>query len=109
MAAEYSGNNKFQGFMSSSLDAADLTLNEGWLQVDPVAAQKDIARASGGTVALGTSGIDSLVTRSSGWYRLIYQVDRARDGVTHDLAISSSRSGVEVRSTRVLGSASPKY
>jgi hypothetical protein len=107
MAAEYNGGNKFQGFMSSSPDAADLTLNEGWLQIDPVAAQQHVARASGGTVALGTAGIDSLVVRSTGWYRLTYQVDRTPDGLAHDLAISSSRTDVEVGSTRVLASGTP--
>lgn len=104
MAAETTGSHKFAEFMSSSADPADMMLNEGWLQVDPVAAQEHVARASGGTVALGTAGIDSLVERSAGWYRLAYQVDRIPDGLAHELAISSSRSDVEVRCTRVLAS-----
>jgi hypothetical protein len=53
---------------------------------------------------MGADGLDRLMDSSAGWYRLTYQIERPPDGANHQLAISTDREGVEIRSTSVVAS-----
>lgn len=100
-AAEVSGSGAFQSFLSASLDA-NFAVEEGWLQVNPLTAQRHLAGPSGGTVAYGDAGLDELEAGSRGWYRLSYQVGRPPDGVAHSLVVECARPAVELLTTTLV-------
>ncbi len=101
--AEYGGGDRFQQFLSTQQDAIR-TSDSSYLMLDPIGAQRRLAAPSGGEVAMGADGLDDLMHASAGWYRLSYQTDRPPDGANHQLAISTDRDGVEIRSTSVVAS-----
>ena len=101
--AEYGGGDRFQQFLSTQQDAIR-TSDSSYLMLDPIGAQRHLAAPSGGEVAMGADGLDDLMAASAGWYRLSYQIDRPPDGANHQLAISTDRDGVEIRSTSVIAS-----
>ena len=101
--SEYGGGDRFQQFLSTQQDAIR-TSDSAYLMLDPIGAQRHLAAPSGGEVAMGADGLDDLMDASAGWYRLSYQIDRPPDGANHQLAISTDRDGVEIRSTSVIAS-----
>jgi hypothetical protein len=101
--AEMGGGERFQQFLSAQGEAARMS-DTGYLLIDPVGAQQHLAAPSGGEVAMGADGLDSLMDSSAGWYRLTYQIDRPPDGADHQLEIATARAGAEVRSTSVIAS-----
>ncbi len=101
--AEYGGGDRFQQFLSTQQDAIR-TSDSAYLMLDPIGAQRHLAAPSGGEVAMGAEGLDGLMDASAGWYRLTYQIDRPPDGANHQLAVSTDRDGVEIRSTSVIAS-----
>jgi len=102
-AAEIGGGDRFQTFMSAQPDAIRTSYAQ-FLMLDPMGSQRHLAAPSGGEVAMGGAGLDRLIEESSGWYRLTYQIDRPPDGANHDLAITSTREGADIRSTSVIAS-----
>ena len=101
--AEFGGGDRFQQFLSTQQDAIR-TSDSSYLMLDPIGAQRHLAAPSGGEVAMGADGLDDLMDSSAGWYRLSYQIDRPPDGANHQLAISTDRDGVEIRSTSIIAS-----
>jgi len=101
--SEYGGGDRFQQFLSTQQDAIR-TSDSAYLMLDPIGAQRHLAAPSGGEVAMGADGLEDLMDASAGWYRLSYQIDRPPDGANHQLAISTDRDGVEIRSTSVIAS-----
>ena len=76
-----------------------------WLLVDPVDAQRHLAEPSGGGLAVGKAGLGRALDESPGWYLLTYQVARPPDGDSHDLDLQVRRSGVEVKTSRLVTAA----
>jgi hypothetical protein len=101
-AAEFGGGEKFQAFLTDRTAEGGYLRAVDFMLLDPLGPQQHLAEASGGTVVMGGRGLDKLISESSGWYRLTYQVDRAPDGVLHEVAVTSNRSGVKVESTDVV-------
>ena len=101
-AAEFGGGEKFQAFLTDSGSEGGYLRDVEFMLLDPLGPQQHLAEASGGKVVMGGRGLDQLISESSGWYRLTYQVDRAPDGVLHEVAVTSNRSGVKVESTDVV-------
>jgi hypothetical protein len=102
-AAEIGGGDRFQMFMSAQPDAIRTSYAQ-FLLLDPLGAQRRLAAPSGGEVVMGDEGLDRLIDSSAGWYRLSYQIDRPPDGANHRLTITSTRPGVDIRSTSVIAS-----
>ncbi len=101
-AAEYGGGEKFQAFLTDTTSEGGYLRDVEFMLLDPLGPQQHLAEASGGKVVMGGRGLDKLISESSGWYRLTYQVDRAPDGVLHEVAVTSNRSDVKVESTNVV-------
>ncbi len=101
-AAEFGGGDKFQAFLTDGNSEGGYLRAVDFMLLDPLGPQQHLAEASGGKVVMGGRGLDKLISESSGWYRLTYQVDRAPDGVLHEVAVTSNRSGVKVESTDVV-------
>jgi hypothetical protein len=99
-AAEYSGGETFQAFLTD-LNGAYIR-DVDFMLLDPLGAQQHLAAPSGGKVVVGGGGLKKLISESAGWYRLTYQVARAPDGVLHDVTITSDRSEITVESTGVV-------
>ncbi|MDH3744603.1 MAG: hypothetical protein OES47_05815 [Acidobacteriota bacterium] len=95
---------KFIAFLSNSTDAVQAIDND-FLLVDPIDAQRNLAEPSGGDVAIGPAGLDRALDQASGWYLLTYQVDRPPDGAAHDLTLEIRRPGIEVKTTEVVTAA----
>ena len=102
-AAEIGGGDRFQMFMSAQRDGVRTSYAQ-FLLLDPLGAQRRLAAPSGGEVVMGDEGLDRLIDSSAGWYRLSYQIDRPPDGANHRLTITSTRPGVDIRSTSVIAS-----
>ena len=100
-AAEFSGRETFQAFLTDRTDGPYLS-DVDFMLLDPLGAQQHLAAPSGGKVIVGGRGLDELITESSGWYRLTYQVARAPDGVLHEVSVTSDRSEISVESTGVV-------
>jgi len=101
-AAEFGGGDKFQAFLTDSDTDGGYLRDVEFMLLDPLGPQQHLAEASGGKVVMGGRGLDELISESSGWYRLTYQVDRAPDGVMHEVVVASDRPGVKVESTDVV-------
>jgi hypothetical protein len=101
-SAEFGGGEKFQAFLTDSDNEGGYLRDVEFMLLDPLGPQQHLAEASGGQVVMGGRGLDKLISESSGWYRLTYQVDRAPDGVLHEVVVTSNRSGVKVESTDVV-------
>jgi hypothetical protein len=100
--AEYGGGEKFQAFLSAGTEEGGYVRNVDFMLLDPLGSQQHLAEPSGGEVVIGGKGLDKLITESTGWYQLTYQVARAPDGAFHDLEISPTRDDVELQSTGVV-------
>jgi hypothetical protein len=100
-AAENSGRGRLNEFYSSRGTAVG-TFTPSWIQVDPLGSQRHLAAPSGGDVVLGKEDFAALIDRSSGWYRLTYQVDRPPAGVYREIKVSATREGVELQTTGVV-------
>ena len=103
MSASERGSDRFQTFLT---DGPSPNIQPGFFQLDPIGAQKRVARPSGGDVAMGASGLGSVLDRSTGWYRLTYQVERAPDGQPHTFSASSQREDIILRAPEVITSES---
>ena len=103
VSADQGGGDRFQAFLSAQPDAIRTSSAE-WLLLDPLGSQRHLAAPSGGEVAVGAKGLDRLIDTSAGWYRLSYQIDRPPDGLNHQLTVSSTRPGTQVRTTSVIAS-----
>ncbi len=101
IAAENSGQGRLNEFYSGRGTGVG-TFTPSWLQVDPLGSQRHLAAPSGGDVVLGKKDLSAVIDRSSGWYRLTYQVDRPPAGVYRDLEVSAARDGVELQTTGVV-------
>ncbi|MEE8525639.1 MAG: hypothetical protein V3T72_17010 [Thermoanaerobaculia bacterium] len=86
---------KFATFLSASSDAIRASDPE-FMMLDPIGAQRHLAAASGGDVAVGKGGLRRALDETSGWYQLTYQVARAPDGKVHQLAVETGRAGVKL-------------
>ncbi len=100
-AAEFSGRDTFQSFLTDRTDGPYLSDVE-FMLLDPLGSQQHLAAPSGGKVVVGGRGLNKLISESSGWYRLSYQVARAPDGALHEVAVTSERAGVEIENTGVV-------
>ncbi len=95
---------KGMSFLANSPDAVH-TVTADFLLVDPIDSQRNLAEPSGGDVVIGPTGLERALDESTGWYQLTYQVARAPDGEPHALDLSTSRPGIEVKTTRVVTAA----
>ncbi|MCG6963354.1 MAG: DUF3631 domain-containing protein, partial [Acidobacteria bacterium] len=102
-SAEFGGGDRFQAFLSASPEVIR-TQSPEWLLLDPVGMQEHLAGPSGGEVVMGAKGLDRLEQQASGWYQLTYQLDRGPDGAAHELAVTISRPGIKLSTTRVIAS-----
>ncbi len=101
---------KFISFLAAQTDPSIPsdpvhTADAGFLLVDPIDSQRNLAEPSGGDVVVGPAGLGKALDRSTGWYQLTYQVARAPDGESHALDLSTGRPGIEVMTTRVVTAA----
>jgi hypothetical protein len=101
-AAEFAGGEKFQAFLTDSQEEGAYLRDVDFMLLDPLGSQQHLSEPSGGKVVVGGRGLDRLISESSGWYRLTYQVDRAPDGAMHEVAVRSKRPNVEIQSTGVV-------
>jgi hypothetical protein len=97
------GGERFQAFMTDG-DAGS-NLGPGFLTLDPIGAQKRVARPSGGDVAMGAKGLGTALAGARGWYRLTYQAERTPDGKTHTFQATTPRD-IEIKTTEVVVSES---
>jgi hypothetical protein len=101
-AAEFGGGEKFQSFLTDSQEESAYLRDVDFMLLDPLGSQRHLSEPSGGKVVVGGRGLDGLISESSGWYRLTYQVDRAPDGAMHEVAVTATRPGVQIESTGVV-------
>ena len=101
-AAEFSGGETFQSFMTDGVGAGAYIRDVEFMLMDPLGAQQHLAAPSGGKVVMGGRGLDRLIAESVGWYRLTYQVARAPDGALHEVAVTTNRPDTKVQSTGVV-------
>ncbi|MBZ0111975.1 MAG: Hint domain-containing protein [Thermoanaerobaculia bacterium] len=97
------GGERFQAFMTDGDSGSNL--DPGFLTLDPIGAQKRVARPSGGDVAMGAKGLGSALAGASGWYRMTYQAERTPDGKSHTFQATTPRD-IEVKTTEVVVSES---
>jgi hypothetical protein len=101
IAAENSGRGRLNEFYSSQGTAVG-TFASSWLQADPLGSHRHLAAPSGGDVILSQMDLNAIIERSSGWYRMTYQVDHPAAGVYRELDVSATREGVVLQTTGVV-------
>ncbi len=99
-----SRSDKFQSFLTASTDTVH-AVDSSYLLLDPIDSQRNLAEPSGGDVVIGPAGLERALDKTTGWYVLTYQVDRAPDGASHALDLQPARAGVKIATTQLITAA----